>query len=149
MQLVLSYYAYSKHCFWKIYVSVILQLSGMKLAINNHSTEKKTIQVFVLNTIGHTSKLRRWKNVIFILGYPHTYCKTLLPCLAFKITMILYTQSLRYSSLLFTILFFKYKCLRIISCERQLFYAYNEKTNIHKIISLLIEKSFHLNKNNV
>lgn len=62
--------------------------------------------------------------------------------------MVLYPQSLRYSGSLFTILSFKYKCLGIISCERQLLYAYNKKSNIHKIIFLLVEKAFCLNKNN-
>lgn len=38
MQLGLNYYAYSQHFFCKIYVSVILQLSGMKLAIHNHNS---------------------------------------------------------------------------------------------------------------
>lgn len=73
MQLVLNYYVYFKYFFCKIYVSVILQLSGMKLSIHDHSTEKKIIQIFVLNTISHISKPERWKNVILILGYPHTY----------------------------------------------------------------------------
>lgn len=35
-----------------------------------------------------------------------------------------------------------------ILCEMQLLYAYNKKSNIHKIIFLLVEKAFHLNKNN-
>lgn len=43
MQLGLNYCAYSKLCFCKIYVSVILQCSGMKLAIHNHSTGKKNL----------------------------------------------------------------------------------------------------------
>lgn len=64
------------------------------------------------------------------------------------VAMILYPQSLRYLSSLFTRLFFKYKYLRIISCETQLLYAYNKKSNIHKIIFLVDEKAFHLNKNN-
>lgn len=61
MQLGLNYYAYSKHFFCKIYVSVILQLSGMKLATHNHNSfhRKKILQIFVLNTISHTSKLER------------------------------------------------------------------------------------------
>lgn len=55
--------------------------------------------------------------------------------------MILHPHSLRYSSSLFTVLLFKCKCLRIISCERRLLHAYNKKTNIHKIIFLPSEKS--------
>lgn len=62
--------------------------------------------------------------------------------------MILHPHSLRYSSSLFTVLYFKCKCVRIISCERQLFLAYNKKSNIYRIIFLLAEKVSHLNKNN-
>jgi len=62
--------------------------------------------------------------------------------------MILHPHSLRYLRSLFTVLFFKCKSLRIISCERQLLHAYNKKSNIHKIIFLPAEKVSHLNKNN-
>lgn len=42
----LNYCAYSKYCFCKIYDWVILQLSGMKIAIHNQSAEKKPLTFF-------------------------------------------------------------------------------------------------------
>lgn len=62
--------------------------------------------------------------------------------------MILHPHSLRYLSSLFTVVFFKCKCLRIISCERPLLHAYNKNNNIYKVIFLLAEKVSKLNKNN-
>lgn len=150
-QLGLNCCAYSKHCFCKIYVSVILQLSGMKLAIHNHSTEKN----FLLNFFERQSITLQDQSgeKCYFFRKPSHLLKEVVTTLNFKNyliqkAMILHPHSLRYSSSLFTVLFFKCKCLRIISCERQLLHASNKKRNIHKIIFLSAEKVSHLNKSN-
>lgn len=58
-KLVLNYYVYFKYFFCKIYVSVILQLSGMKLSIHDHSTEKKNSSNFCFKYNQSHLKLER------------------------------------------------------------------------------------------
>lgn len=94
----LNYCAYS-NCFCKIYDLVILQLSGMKIAIQNHSAEKKkNSSHFFGNIINCISELERWKNAGLFLEKSHTYCKRLWSCLALNITLfwnlLFYTSSL-------------------------------------------------------
>lgn len=91
MQLGLNYYAYSKHFFCKIYVSVILQLSGMKLAIHNHNSfhRKKNSSNFCFKYNQPHFKTREVKKIFFfflILGCLHTHWNMLWPWLALKTT---------------------------------------------------------------